>query len=169
MGPYEVVEFVDRRAKDDEYGHWRFSASEISDGTLRALGVLTALFQGRMGGDSQVSLVGIEEPEAGLHPHAAAVLLGALQDASVTTQVVVTTHSADLLYSDDIDIDSLLAVVAEDGVTTIGTVDEFGRSIIRDQLMTAGELLHQNLLRPKTATNGLAGEPAAADLAPKES
>jgi len=33
MGPYEVVEFVDRRAKDDEYGHWRFSASEISDGT----------------------------------------------------------------------------------------------------------------------------------------
>jgi predicted ATPase len=110
--------------------------------------VLVALFQGRLGGKSETSLVGIEEPEAGLHPGAAGALLDALGDASYTTQVLVTTHSSALLDSDDVDVESLLAVVAEDGVTSIGPIDDVGRSILRDRLFTAGELLQMEHLRP---------------------
>jgi predicted ATPase len=110
--------------------------------------VLAALFQGRLGGRSATSLVGIEEPEAGLHPAAAGALFDALVDASYTTQVLVATHSAALLDSDDVDVDSLLAVVAEDGLTQIGPIDEVGRSILRDRLFTAGELLQMAQLRP---------------------
>ena len=50
---------------------WRFPASNMSDGTLRALGVLVALFQGDGGSGERRHLVGIEEPESALHPAAA--------------------------------------------------------------------------------------------------
>jgi len=40
---------------------WRFPANSMSDGTLRALGILVALYQG--GGSGRPSVVGIEEPE----------------------------------------------------------------------------------------------------------
>ena len=49
-------------------GIWRFFAENMSDGTLRALGVLTALLQSTDGGAKRVPLVGIEEPEMAVHP-----------------------------------------------------------------------------------------------------
>jgi predicted ATPase len=146
-------------------GWWDAQPDQISDGTLRALGVLVALFQGRLGGKSETSLVGIEEPETGLHPGVAGALLDALSDASQTTQVLVTTHSSALLDSDDVDVDSLLAVVADDGITQIGPIGEVGRSILRDRLFTAGELLQMEQLRPGPKADGHtqpAGSPVAA-------
>ncbi len=85
----------------------------MSDGTLRAVGILVALFQYH-GGASEVPLVGIEEPDAALHPGAAGVLLDALREASVRTQVVVTSHSPDLLDDPSIDAESILAVALVD-------------------------------------------------------
>ena len=73
---------------------WRFPASNMSDGTLRALGVLVALFQGDGESVERRHLVGIEEPESALHPAAAGVLIDSLTDASQWTQVIVTSHSA---------------------------------------------------------------------------
>ena len=61
----------------------------MSDGTMRALGVLIALFQGNP--DYLPKLVGIEEPETALHPAASAALREALQKASERTQVIVTS------------------------------------------------------------------------------
>ena len=81
---------------------WRFPASNMSDGTLRALGVLVALFQGSGGAPGLRHLVGIEEPESALHPAAAEVLIDSLTDASQLAQVMVTSHSADLLDNDSI-------------------------------------------------------------------
>jgi predicted ATP-dependent endonuclease of OLD family len=60
-----------------------------------------ALFQ-NAGSDAHVSVIGIEEPEAGLHPAATAVLLDALREASESVQVVVTSNSADLLDNPEI-------------------------------------------------------------------
>src|SRR5262249_31900337 len=120
----------------------------------------------RMGGDADASLVAIEEPESGLHPAAADVLFNALVDASVTTQVLVTTHSADLLQSSDLDADSLLAVIAEEGVTKIGPVDAVGRSVLRDRLFTAGELLQMKQLRPALPGGGTGDDIAVAGSAP---
>ena len=131
-----------------------FSAREMSHGTLRWLGVLAALYQGSMLGGSPVTLVGIEEPEVALHPAAAGVLLDSLRDASHTRQIIVTSHSTDLLDSEEIETDSILAVVAEQSVTKIGPLDEAGRSALRDHLYTAGELLLLNQLAPDRGAVG---------------
>ena len=127
---------------------WRFPASNMSDGTLRALGVLVALFQGSGGAPGRRHLVGIEEPESALHPAAAEVLIDSLTDASQLAQVMVTSHSADLLDNDAIPDNSILAVLSEHGETRIGPLDEAGRSALRDHLFTAGELLRMDQLRP---------------------
>ena len=127
---------------------WRFDASNVSDGTLRACGVLVALFQGAGRPASKRSLVGIEEPEVALHPAAAEILFDSLRDAAQHTQVLVTSHSPDLLDNDEVPGDSILAVVAEDGETRIGPLDEVGRSALRDHLYTAGELLRMDQLGP---------------------
>lgn len=91
-------------------------------------------------------LIGLEEPEMALHPAASAVLLSALRQASQRSQIVVTSHSPDLLDNPDIPPDSIFAVENVDGVTRIGGIDEAGRSMLRDKLFTPGELLRQNQL-----------------------
>jgi hypothetical protein len=93
-------------------------------------------------------LIGLEEPEMALHPAAASVLLSALREASQHTQVLVTSHSPDLLDNPEIPTESLLAVENEDGVTVIGPVDSAGRSVLKERLFTPGELLRQNQLIP---------------------
>ncbi len=131
---------------------WRFLANNMSDGTLRALGILVVLFQGGNEQQKRVPLVGIEEPELALHPAAAGVLLDALRDAAHRTQVIVTTHSPDLLEDKHIDVDSILAVEAYDGNTVIAPVDEASRSVVQDRLFTVGELLRSNQLQPDPAS-----------------
>ncbi len=95
-------------------------------------------------------LVGIEEPETALHPAAVAVLLDALEEASLTRQVLITSHSADLLDNKRIDPDALLAVAARDGKTEIGPIDKASRSVLRDHLFTAGEMLRMSQFAPDT-------------------
>lgn len=125
-----------------------FLTSAMSDGTLRALALLVALFQ-NAGSESRAALIGIEEPEAGLHPSATAVLLDAIREASESVQVVVTSHSTDLLDNRDIPSDAIRAVSWEHGQTSIRNIDEAGRSAMRDHLYTAGELLRMGALNPE--------------------
>jgi predicted ATPase len=128
----------------------RFYAQSMSDGTLRALGVLVAIFQ--PGTDSWgVPLIGIEEPEAALHPRATAALRDALLEGGEHRQVLVTTHSPELLDDRDIDPDSLLAVEAVGGATVVGPPDQAGLSMIREGVFTAGELLRANQMYPAAA------------------
>lgn len=75
---------------------------------------------------------------------ASAVLLAALREASVKSQILVTSHSPDLLDNEDIPAESILAVDNEDGITRIGPMDPAGRQMLRDKLFTPGELLRQN-------------------------
>jgi len=140
---WEAIEF--RQEIGDDAHPWRFPGSSMSDGTLRALGVLVALFGGTT---ALASPVGIEEPESALHPAAAGLLLDALRDASEARQVLVTTHSPDLLDSPMIGPEELLAVRAVDGVTTIGKVDDAGHEAIKESLFTPGELLRVDQLTP---------------------
>jgi hypothetical protein len=83
-----------------------------------------------------------------LHPGAAGILLGALREASQRSQILVTSHSPDLLDNPDIDVESLFAVDNEDGVTRVGPIDDAGKDVLRKKLFTAGELLRQNQLAP---------------------
>ena len=125
----------------------RYFADNMSDGTLHALGILLALFQSA-GGAGGVRVVGIEEPETALHPDAAGVLTDVLLDASQRVQVIVTTHSADLLDRESVPVESILPVVAADGESKIGPLDEVGRSVLREGTLTAGELLRIDQLHP---------------------
>ena len=151
VGPRETVQFWQQNS--DSKHPWRFLASNMSDGTLRALGVLVALSQGAGNRTTGQQVVGIEEPEASLHPDAAGILVDAIQDAAQHTQVLVTSHSADLL--DDIPEDSILAVVAEHGETRIGPLDEACLSTLRARHFTPGELMRINQLNPEPSLSKL--------------
>jgi predicted ATPase len=125
----------------------RFAARSVSDGTLRALAVLTAAFQDAPG------LIGMEEPETGVHPAAAAVLREALTEASRHRQLVVTSHSPELLDDPGIAAESIVAVRASDGVTELGPLDGAGQLALREHLYTAGELLRLDQLSPVPGGN----------------
>ena len=146
FGTQETIEF--RQAIKGQKHPWRFLASSMSDGTLRSLGVLVAIFQSMGKKALKPLLVGLEEPEMALHPAAAGILLGALRDASANTQILVTSHSPDLLDNPDISAEAIFAVDNMDGITRIGQIDEAGKEVLRDRLFTPGELLRQNQLAP---------------------
>ncbi len=152
LGQQETIEF--RQVVSGQRHPWHFLATSMSDGTLRALGVLLAIHQRRSSGDSSrsPSLIGLEEPETALHPAAASVLLSALREAARKTQVVVTSHSPDLLDNPDIDEDTVYAVESRDGLTRIGRLDSAGRDMLRRRLFTPGELLRQDQLKPDEDT-----------------
>ncbi len=125
-----------------------FHSQNMSDGTLRSLAVLVAALQ-TLESSRTSHVIGIEEPEAAIHPAAMAVLLDALREASVNTQILITTHSPDLLDRVDIETDSLFAVSDESGSTVIAPIDDASASAIRDHLYTPGELLRSNQLEPR--------------------
>ncbi len=149
QGKKETLEF--RQWVAGSKDSWRFDAENMSDGTLRALGVLVALFQSPPTEALRVPIVGIEEPETALHPGAAAVLRTALLEASRQTQIIVTSHSPDLLDDKAITEDMLLSVTSQQGTTLIGRIDPVSRSSIRDHLFTAGELLRLNQIETDTS------------------
>ncbi len=144
VGPMESLAFQQEMA--GAKNPWHFYAQNMSDGTLRTLGVLTALFQGNE--DYSPSLIGIEEPETALHPGASAALREALVRATERTQVIVTSHSPDLLDDMDISPDALLVVVSEQGATRIVPLGKGSRQVMREHLCSAGELLRMNQLLP---------------------
>jgi hypothetical protein len=63
------------------------------------------------------------KPEKALHPAVSTLLADAFLEASRSVQVVVTSHSPDLLEPlehKELRAGSLIAVVAEDGITRLG-------------------------------------------------
>ena len=144
IGRQETLEFRQRvKGANDP---WRFPAHTMSDGTLRALGLLVALFQRGSEPWEWLPLIGIEEPELALHPAATEVLLDALREASRHTQVLVTSHSPDLLDHKDIKAHELIAVDSRDGNTVIGQPGAAAVSALQDQLYTVGELMRMDQL-----------------------
>jgi predicted ATPase len=67
-------------------------ASRLSEGTLRYLCLLTLLLD-----PTPPPIICLEEPEAGLHPHVIPQIAELLIDASQRTQLIVTTHSDELI------------------------------------------------------------------------
>lgn len=143
LGNWETLEFT--QDVQGSNNPCRFQAHSVSDGTLRALGVLVALFADT---GHTLSTIGIEEPESALHPAAAGVLLDALRDASERRQVIITSHSPDLLDRDDFQPEELCAVRSVGGETRIGPLDEAGTLAMREHLYTPGELLRTDQLLP---------------------
>ncbi len=144
-GPRETLEFSQRIGNAGQA--LRFYAASMSDGTLRTLGALVAVSQ-FVGGKEPMSLVGIEEPETALHPAAAGALMEALREVAEDTQIVVTSHSGDLLNEIDPERDRLLVTELRDGTSVIAGVDAASAEMIKNHLYSPGELLRIDQLEP---------------------
>ncbi|WP_293125484.1 AAA family ATPase [Microcoleus sp. bin38.metabat.b11b12b14.051] len=106
--------------------------SNMSDGTLRIMAYYVLLHQ-----DQLPTLIGIEEPERNLHPGLLREVASVVKRLSQKTQVIITTHSSQLLDCfnlDEInsDVSVLLLSKRDDVGTQAFPVDELGKS--RDDL-----------------------------------
>jgi predicted ATPase len=119
----------------------KFEAFNMSDGTLRALGLITAIYQ-----RPRPSLMVIEEPEASLHPGALGTVLDVLRLASRDIQLIVTTHSPEVLDAKWIRDTHIRIVSWQEGATRVAPIDRASREALQQHLMGAGELLRSNAL-----------------------
>lgn len=99
-------------------GEFTIPAVRLSDGTLRYLGLLALLCD-----PNPPPLIGIEEPELGLHPDLIPKIADLLKEASGRCQLIVTTHS-DILVSALSDCpESIIVCEKHDGQTTMRHLD----------------------------------------------
>lgn len=122
-------------------GRREFLAKQMSDGTLRAFSILLSMLQ-----PSRPALLVIEEPEIAIHLGALRTLVDILQQQSRDTQIVVTTHSADIV--DTLDLESLRVVWSASGTSHIARVASHTLEPVRKGLITPGELLRSDALDP---------------------
>ncbi|MXY08809.1 MAG: AAA family ATPase, partial [Rhodothermaceae bacterium] len=81
------------RLEWQEHGSdYRFGPHQLSDGTLRFIGLATLLLQPNL-----PSTILIDEPELGLHPSALTLLAGMVRSASSRAQLILTTQSVSFL------------------------------------------------------------------------
>jgi predicted ATPase len=97
-----------RHHLEARYEHWRPQGAwqdeeQLSDGTLRLVGLLWALLEG------QGTLL-LEEPELSLHPGIIRVLplLFAAVQAEAGRQIIVSTHSPELVAEEGIGLDEVI-------------------------------------------------------------
>ncbi len=140
-GGYLVVKLRHQAGDGSGSGSF-FDLSQESDGTVRLLGLLVALYQ-----ENTPPLIGIEEPELTIHPGALAALADILVETTHRAQALVTTHSPDLI--DRLPIEYLRAVDIEDGCTRVGPVSETQAEAVRAGLFTSGELHSMEGLEPR--------------------
>jgi predicted ATPase len=142
LGDFETIRF--QVCSRLERAPLNLYAASMSDGTLRALAALIAAFQIPL--PTGPSVVGIEEPETALHPAAMRALVAALDEATLRTQILLTTHSPDLLDAEAVRPKNVRVVQMIDGQTVIGPVDEASVEIVRRDLSTLGGMERDNQL-----------------------
>jgi predicted ATPase len=91
-----------------------FSASSLSDGTLRFIGLATLFLQPP---SLRPSVILVDEPELGLHPYAITLLASLVKQASVGTQIILSTQSPLLL--DHFQPEDVLVADRVDGSTQL--------------------------------------------------
>jgi predicted ATPase len=140
VGSYLVPHFVfDKEKKSVE-----FDPLQLSDGTLRIFGLLLAIYQ-----LPAPTLLVIEEPEHTVYPGALGVLVDAMREASEQTQIILTTHSPDLVHY--FKPDEIRVATIENGHTRIAPICAPQRAAIDEHLMTAEEFMRAEGLQPEPA------------------
>lgn len=144
-----------------------FTASQLSDGTLRFICLATALLQPFL-----PPTVVFDEPELGLHPYALTLLANLFKQAArqyeshVSNQLIVSTQSAPLL--NEFEPEDIVVVEREQGESIFGRLDSTQLSEwLREYSL--GELWQKNVLggRPRTDnTPQPTGKPSGAAPTP---
>lgn len=141
VGSYLVTELRHNEINKSSASSPWFELAQESDGTIRMLGILVALYQKEV----HRSFIAIEEPENALHPGALAVLADAFREATARHQILLTTQSPDLISR--FNADELRVVERVGGITKIGRIAESQRQAIEEDLFSAGDLLRIEGLR----------------------
>lgn len=121
-------------------GEFTIPATRLSDGTLRYLCLLAILCD-----PEPPPLVGIEEPELGLHPDLLPKVADLLVAASQRTQIVATTHSDILVDALTERPECVVIVEKHDSATSMQRLDPGALGVWLEeyrlgQLWTRGEL-----------------------------
>lgn len=117
-----------------------FGVGDLSDGTLRALALVTALAQPPA---TIPRFVTIDEPELGLHPAALALFAGLVRSVSQRCQVVLATQSPMLL--NHFEAEDVVVVERDDGATVLRRLDADALAPWLEQYSLA-EAFEKNLL-----------------------
>jgi type I restriction enzyme M protein len=137
LGRYLVLRFLQSQAGE---GSAEFAAADMSEGAIRALGILIAAEQ-----MLKDELLIIEEPEVSIHAGAAQMLFEVLKAASYRGAVLLTTHSAELL--DAARDEEILVSEYRGGITGVGSMATSQRDLVKQGLFTVAELLRSEPLR----------------------
>lgn len=113
-----------------------WTVTEVSDGTIHSLALLTALF------DPRSSLVIIEEPENSIHTWILRTLMDAVKDASKSKQILLTTHSRTVI--DGINPRSIWVMWKSKGESNLVKLEQIDRELL--ELVESGELTTFELL-----------------------
>ncbi|OLT10148.1 hypothetical protein BJF78_29250 [Pseudonocardia sp. CNS-139] len=146
---YKIVHLADKLSvafvqNEGAQGNREFLAKQMSDGTLRSFAIFVSLLQ-----PVRPQLLVVEEPEVAIHLGALHTLIQILREYSADCQVVITTHSADIV--DNLDLDDIRVVWSEDGASHVSFVAEHSREPVRHGLITPGALLRADALDPLSA------------------
>lgn len=117
-----------------------FTASALSDGTLRFICLATVLLQPEA---YMPKTLLIDEPELGLHPFAITVLAGLIKSAVQDHQVIISTQSVELV--NEFDAQDLIVVDKHQGASTFKRLD---MAVLEEWLSeySLGELWKKNIL-----------------------
>ena len=145
VGGYLVVRLKHENIHD---GGW-LDLAQQSDGTIRLLGLLTGLNQTR-----PLPLIGIEEPELTVHPGALTALSDVLKEATRRSQLVLTTHSPELIdrITDFRDVEPVRIVELVAGETQVNLVSDAQKESVARHLFSPGELHRMGELEQFGAT-----------------
>lgn len=112
----------------------------ISDGTVRLLSILVALF----GQPHTTDLICIDEPERYLHPQVFEPLIQLMRDISNEKQIIVTTHSAELVKhlrpSEVFMVDKVNNATRIVNAQDVQMIDKFLKEFSLDELWLKGYL-----------------------------
>ncbi len=142
VGGYLVPQFLFRDSPTSA-AHF-FDPVQLSDGTLRVFGLLLALYQ-----QPRAAFIAIEEPEQNINPAVLGLLADAIKEASKTTQILVTTHSPNLI--DHFTTDQIRVVDMKNGETIVAPIRASQMKTVRDRLMSIGEIMSLDGLQPELA------------------
>ena len=110
----ESIRLAWKHKKFDQY----FGVSSLSDGTLRFIALASLFLQPQ---EFRPSVILVDEPELGLHPAAITMLASLVKQASVKTQVILSTQSPLLL--DHFQPEDVLVADRVDGGTQLTRLD----------------------------------------------
>lgn len=117
-----------------------FTASELSDGTLRFMCLATVLLQPD---EFMPAAILIDEPELGLHPFAVTILGGLMKSAAVENQLIISTQSVELVS--EFDVEDLIVVDNRGGASTFTRPDAEKLSEWLEEY-SLGDLWKKNIL-----------------------